>query len=267
MPRSTPARSRTRGVLGRGRRGHRLDRNGTRCSTRSNAPFYRWFAGGAAQHLLQRARPPRRRRAAASRPRSSTTARSPARSGPITYRAAARTRSARFAGALARARRRARATASSSTCRWCPRRSIAMLACARIGAIHSVVFGGFAAQRAGERASTTPSRRSIVSASCGIEAGPRRRLQAAARRGDRRWRRHKPAALPDPAAADGERASSIAGPRPRLGRGDGHGARRTTACRSRRPIRSTSSTPPARPGSRRASCATTAATRSRSTGR
>ena len=44
----------------------------------------------------------------------------------------------------ARPRRRARATGSSSTCRWCPRPSIAMLACARIGAVHSVVFGGFA---------------------------------------------------------------------------------------------------------------------------
>ena len=41
------------------------------------------------------------------------------------------------------ARRQARATASPSTCRWSPRLAIAMLACARIGATHSVVFGGF----------------------------------------------------------------------------------------------------------------------------
>ena len=65
-----------------------------------------------------------------------------------------------------------------------PEAVIAMLACARIGAIHSVVFGGFAAARARH-----PHRRRqaevILSASCGIEPRPRRRLQAAARRGDR----------------------------------------------------------------------------------
>ena len=44
------------------------------------------------------------------------------------------------------------------------------------------------------------------------------------------------------------------------------GARPSTASRSRRPIRSTSSTPRARPVSPRASCATTAATRSRCAG-
>ena len=33
-----------------------------------------------------------------------------------------------------------------STCRWSPSSPIAMLACARIGAIHSVVFGGFSAE-------------------------------------------------------------------------------------------------------------------------
>ena len=39
-----------------------------------------------------------------------------------------------------------RATASSSTCRCRSRRSSRMQACARIGAIHSVVFGGFSAK-------------------------------------------------------------------------------------------------------------------------
>ena len=51
-----------------------------------------------------------------------------------------------------------------------PEAVIAMLACARLGAIHSVVFGGFAAERAGHRGSTTPSPRSFSAASCGIEA-------------------------------------------------------------------------------------------------
>ena len=41
--------------------------------------------------------------------------------------------------------------ASSSICRWCRRRCSRMLACARIGAIHSVVFGGFAAKELATR--------------------------------------------------------------------------------------------------------------------
>ena len=43
-------------------------------------------------------------------------------------------------------RRRSPATAWASTCRMMPEAAIAMLACARIGAIHSVVFGGFSAE-------------------------------------------------------------------------------------------------------------------------
>ena len=37
-----------------------------------------------------------------------------------------------------------------------PEAAIAMLACARLGAVHSVVFGGFAAARNSPPASTTP---------------------------------------------------------------------------------------------------------------
>lgn len=51
-----------------------------------------------------------------------------------------------------------------------PEAAIAMLACARIGAVHSVVFGGFAAPELAKRIDdATPVL--IVSASCGIEAG------------------------------------------------------------------------------------------------
>ena len=51
-----------------------------------------------------------------------------------------------------------------------PEAAIAMLACARIGAIHSVVFGGFAAHElAGRIKDAEP--KVIVSASCGIEPG------------------------------------------------------------------------------------------------
>jgi propionyl-CoA synthetase len=49
-----------------------------------------------------------------------------------------------------------------------PEAVIAMLACARIGAVHSVVFGGFAAHELASRIEdATP--KVIVSASCGIE--------------------------------------------------------------------------------------------------
>ena len=48
--------------------------------------------------------------------------------------------------------------------------AVAMLACARLGAIHSVVFGGFAAKELATRIDdATP--KLIVSASCGIEPG------------------------------------------------------------------------------------------------
>ena len=49
-----------------------------------------------------------------------------------------------------------------------PQAVIAMLACARIGAIHSVVFGGFAAKELATRV-IDASPRLVISASCGIE--------------------------------------------------------------------------------------------------
>jgi propionyl-CoA synthetase len=49
-----------------------------------------------------------------------------------------------------------------------PEAVVAMLACARIGAIHSVVFGGFAARELASRIDDAKPKL-IVSASCGIE--------------------------------------------------------------------------------------------------
>ncbi len=49
-----------------------------------------------------------------------------------------------------------------------PEAAIAMLACARIGAVHSVVFGGFAAKELATRINDAKPR-VMVSASCGIE--------------------------------------------------------------------------------------------------
>ncbi len=51
-----------------------------------------------------------------------------------------------------------------------PEAVIAMLACARIGAIHSVVFGGFASHELAKRIDDAAPKM-ILSASCGIEAG------------------------------------------------------------------------------------------------
>ncbi|MGH6943983.1 MAG: AMP-binding protein, partial [Geminicoccaceae bacterium] len=51
-----------------------------------------------------------------------------------------------------------------------PEALVAMLACARIGAVHSVVFGGFAAHELAARIDDAKPKL-LVSASCGIEAG------------------------------------------------------------------------------------------------
>ncbi len=51
-----------------------------------------------------------------------------------------------------------------------PEAAVSMLACARIGAIHSVVFGGFAAHELATRIDDSEPKM-IISASCGIEPG------------------------------------------------------------------------------------------------
>ena len=80
-----------------------------------------------------------------------------------------RDRVARFAGALA-ARGVGRGDRVVIYMPMVPEAAIAMLACARIGAVHSVVFGGFAANELAVRIDdSTP--RAIVAGSCGIEPG------------------------------------------------------------------------------------------------
>ena len=51
-----------------------------------------------------------------------------------------------------------------------PEAVVAMLACARIGAVHSVVFGGFAANELATRIDDAKPKL-ILSASCGLEPG------------------------------------------------------------------------------------------------
>ncbi len=99
-------------------------------------------------------------------------------------------------------------------------------------------------------------------------AGPHRRIQAPARPRDRPRQGQAQVGRGVPAPAD--RGAYQSGARPRL---EGPGRRRARppasgrpAPTSQRPIRSTSSTPRARPACRRGWCATSAATSSRSSG-
>ena len=80
-----------------------------------------------------------------------------------------RDRTAKLAGALA-----SRGVASGDRViiymPMVPEAVIAMLACARLGAVHSVVFGGFAAAELAKRIEDAEPR-AVISASCGLEPG------------------------------------------------------------------------------------------------
>ncbi len=86
----------------------------------------------------------------------------------FTYRAL-RHRTARVAGALARlgVRRGERVVIYMPMI---PAAVVSMLACARLGAVHSVVFGGFAAAELAKRIEDAQPR-AIIAASCGLEPG------------------------------------------------------------------------------------------------
>lgn len=86
----------------------------------------------------------------------------------ITY-AELQSRVAKLAGALA-ARGVAKGERVVIYMPMIPEAAIAMLACARLGAVHSVVFGGFAAAELAARIADAKPR-AIVSASCGLEPG------------------------------------------------------------------------------------------------
>src|ERR1700733_8167242 len=78
-------------------------------------------------------------------------------------------RTAKFAGALARLGV-GRGDRVVIYLPMVPEAAVAMLACARLGAIHSVVFGGFAAAELASRIADAQPK-VIVSASCGLEPG------------------------------------------------------------------------------------------------
>ena len=235
-------------------------RRPTRALDSSNPPFYRWFPDGELNVCFNALD---RHVDAGRGDQAALIYDSPVTGTGRTYSyAELRDEVARFAGVLAGSGS-ARATGSSSTCRWSPRPSIAMLACARIGAVHSVVFGGFAPRELAARIDdATP--KVIVSASCGIEGKRvieyKPLLDQAIELADAQAR-----PLRDPAAPAGRRGARPA--RRRLGRGDGGAPPRRIRCRSRPPTRCTSCTPRAPPASPRAWSATPAATRSRWPGR
>jgi propionyl-CoA synthetase len=130
-----------------------------------NAPFYRWFAGGELntcynavdRHVAQG----HGDRAAIiyDSPVTDTKAR-------ISY-AELLDRVSRFAGVLA-AQGVNKGDRVIIYMPMVPEAAIAMLACARLGAIHSVVFGGFAPNELATRIDDAKPK-VIVSASCGIE--------------------------------------------------------------------------------------------------
>ncbi len=133
----------------------------------SNPPFYRWFAGGVTNtcyNALDRHVEGGRADQAAliyDSPVTNTVK-------TFTYREF-RDEVALLAGALA-AHGVAKGDRVIIYMPMVPQAVAAMLACARIGAVHSVVFGGFAANELAVRIDDAKPKL-IVSASCGIEPG------------------------------------------------------------------------------------------------
>jgi propionyl-CoA synthetase len=131
----------------------------------SHAPFYRWFAGGrlnSCHNALDRHVEGGRADQLAliyDSPMTGSTA-------TFTYREL-RDAVARFAGALA-AQGVGHGDRVIVYMPMVPEAVIAMLACARLGAVHSVVFGGFAAHELASRIEDAKPK-AVVSASCGIE--------------------------------------------------------------------------------------------------
>ena len=135
-----------------------------------------------------------------------------------------------------------------------PEAVVAMLACARIGAVHSVVFGGFAAHELAARIDDAQPV-VVVSASCGIERAKvieykpllDQALTIATHRPTAQVILQRPQASAPMGVADIDWHEAIAAGTP------------AAPARIVPPTRSTSSTPPERPGVPRVSCATPAA--------
>ncbi len=133
----------------------------------SRAPLYSWFGGGlvnTCHNALDRHVEGGRAEQPAliyDSPITATVAR-------LSYREL-RDQTARFAGALA-SLGVVKGDRVVIYMPMVPEAVIAMLACARIGAIHSVVFGGFAAKELAVRLDDTKPK-VVLAASCGLEPG------------------------------------------------------------------------------------------------
>ncbi|MGO1074076.1 propionyl-CoA synthetase [Inquilinus sp. CA228] len=141
------------------------DRRWDRVLDDGNAPFFRWFAGGrlnTCHNALDR------HVAAGHGDRLALIHDSPVTGTVRRFTYAELTdRVARFAGAM----RGLGVGAGDRVVIYMPmvpEAAIAMLACARLGAVHSVVFGGFAAPELAARIDDCEPKL-VVSASCGIE--------------------------------------------------------------------------------------------------
>ena len=133
----------------------------------SNPPMYRWFTGGEL-NTCYNALDVHVETGRGDQPALIYDSPVTATSRTYTY-AALRDEVARFAGVLA-GLGVGKGDRVIVYMPMVPEALIAMLACARLGAVHSVVFGGFAANELAVRIDdATPA--AIVSASCGIEPG------------------------------------------------------------------------------------------------
>jgi propionyl-CoA synthetase len=133
----------------------------------SRAPLYRWFSGGQLNTCYNALD----RHVENGRAEQTALIYDSAVTGTIkkfSYREL-RDATALFAGAL-RANGVQRGDRVVIYMPMVPEAAIAMLACARIGAVHSVVFGGFAAPELAKRIDAAQPVL-VVSASCGIEVG------------------------------------------------------------------------------------------------
>ncbi len=133
----------------------------------SNAPFYRWFAGGTLNTCYNALD----RHVEAGRGEQMALIHDSAMTGTkrtLTY-TELRDETARFAGGLARLGV-GKGDRVIIYMPMVPEAVIAMLACARLGAVHSVVFGGFAANELATRIDDARPK-VIVAASCGLEPG------------------------------------------------------------------------------------------------
>jgi propionyl-CoA synthetase len=142
-------------------------RKPTRALDDSNPPFYRWFADGEANTCWNAVD---RHVEAGRGGQAAVIYDSPVTGAKrtITF-AELQGEVARLAGALA-ARGVGKGDRVIIYMPMVPETLVAMLACARLGAIHSVVFGGFAAHELAVRIDDcTP--KAVISASCGIEPG------------------------------------------------------------------------------------------------